>query len=127
MTTITSGAGYATLINVFTVEPSKSRELVALLTAVTDTVMQDVPGFISANIHLSTDGERVVNYAQWESGRLRGDAGRPDGARAHVSGGRPRHQLRSAPVHRRVGARPRLTAPVTAHSPHAWPPCGSCR
>lgn len=67
MTTITSGAGYATLINVFTVEPAKSRELVALLTAVTDTVMQDVPGFISANIHLSTDGERVVNYAQWES------------------------------------------------------------
>jgi heme-degrading monooxygenase HmoA len=29
--------------------------------------MQFVPGFISANIHLSTDGTRVVNYAQWQS------------------------------------------------------------
>ena len=29
--------------------------------------MQYVPGFISANIHVSTDGTRVVNYAQWQS------------------------------------------------------------
>ena len=26
-----------------------------------------MPGFISANIHVSTDGTRVVNYAQWQS------------------------------------------------------------
>ena len=29
--------------------------------------MQHQPGFVSANIHVSTDGTRVVNYAQWES------------------------------------------------------------
>ena len=29
--------------------------------------MQHLPGFRSANIHLSTDGTRVVNYAQWDS------------------------------------------------------------
>jgi quinol monooxygenase YgiN len=29
--------------------------------------MRQRPGFISANIHASTDGTRVVNYAQWAS------------------------------------------------------------
>ena len=29
--------------------------------------MQHRPGFRSANIHLSTDRTRVVNYAQWDS------------------------------------------------------------
>lgn len=27
--------------------------------------MRHRPGFVSANIHASTDGTRVVNYAQW--------------------------------------------------------------
>ena len=67
MTTIERHAPHATLINVFTVEPAKAGELAELLKDVTETVMQHVPGFISANIHLSTDGTRVVNYAQWAS------------------------------------------------------------
>ena len=29
--------------------------------------MRHQPGFRSANIHLSTDRTRVVNYAQWDS------------------------------------------------------------
>lgn len=29
--------------------------------------MKHQPGFISANIHRSLDGVRVVNYAQWKS------------------------------------------------------------
>ena len=29
--------------------------------------MQHVQGFRSANIHVSTDRTRVVNYAQWDS------------------------------------------------------------
>jgi quinol monooxygenase YgiN len=67
MSTITAHADHATLINVFTVEPERARQLADLLTAVTEDVMQHVDGFISANIHLSTDGTRVVNYAQWRS------------------------------------------------------------
>jgi hypothetical protein len=27
--------------------------------------MNQLPGFVSANIHRSLDGTRVVNYAQW--------------------------------------------------------------
>ena len=66
-TTIESGSSIATLINVFTVAPDKQRQLVDLLVAATDEVMQHLPGFVSANIHASLDGTRVVNYAQWRT------------------------------------------------------------
>jgi quinol monooxygenase YgiN len=66
-TTITADAPVATLINVFTVQADRQRELVDLLVRATEEVMQHLPGFIAANIHASGDGTRVVNYAQWES------------------------------------------------------------
>ncbi|MHC9297398.1 antibiotic biosynthesis monooxygenase family protein, partial [Mycobacterium sp. LTG2003] len=67
MTTIQEHSSCATLINVFTVEPARCRELADLLRTATEDVMRHVPGFISANIHVSTDGTRVTNYAQWQS------------------------------------------------------------
>jgi quinol monooxygenase YgiN len=67
MSTITAHTDHVTLINVFTVQPDRARQLADLLTAATEDVMQHIDGFISANIHLSTDGTRVVNYAQWRS------------------------------------------------------------
>lgn len=67
MTTIQPHADYATLINVFTVEPQHAAELAELLSTTTEEVMRHLPGFRSANIHLSTDRTRVVNYAQWDS------------------------------------------------------------
>lgn len=57
----------ATLVNVFTVASERQQELVDLLVEATEQVMQHRDGFISANIHASDDGQRVVNYAQWES------------------------------------------------------------
>ena len=65
--TIETGTTIATLINVFTVDPSRQRNLVALLDSATEEVMRHRPGFVSANIHASADGTRVVNYAQWQS------------------------------------------------------------
>jgi heme-degrading monooxygenase HmoA len=67
MTTINVHAPYATLINVFTVAPERAAELAEMLRTATEETMRFVPGFISANIHVSTDGTRVVNYAQWQS------------------------------------------------------------
>ena len=67
MTTIVQHSPHATLINVFTVEPARADALAALLDEATERVMRHVPGFISANIHVSTDRTRVVNYAQWET------------------------------------------------------------
>lgn len=67
MTTIENGSNLLTLINVFTVEPDKQQQLVSLLIEATEKTMRHLPGFLSANIHRSLDGKRVVNYAQWEN------------------------------------------------------------
>lgn len=67
MTTINASNNIFTLINVFHVEPKNQQELVDLLIETTEETMRNLPGFISANIHRSFDGKRVVNYAQWES------------------------------------------------------------
>ncbi|GAA1570743.1 antibiotic biosynthesis monooxygenase family protein [Streptomyces globosus] len=64
---IDSSRPVATLINVFTVAPERQHELIALLTRATEETMKHQPGFICANFHASQDGERVINYAQWES------------------------------------------------------------
>ena len=66
-TTIEKGAPVVTLINVFTVDPSKQDELVKVLDDATQNVIKNLPGFVSANIHRGLDGRHVANYAQWES------------------------------------------------------------
>lgn len=65
MTTLDSCKNYCTLINVFTVAPEKSQELFNLLKEATETVMSKLPGYVSANLHLSDDHKTVTNYAQW--------------------------------------------------------------
>jgi quinol monooxygenase YgiN len=67
MTTIAENTTLATLINVFTVKPDNAAALATLLHEATETVMRHVDGFVSANIHISDDRTRVVNYAQWRS------------------------------------------------------------
>ncbi len=85
MTTITKSSGYATLINVFTVEPDRAADLAALLTEATEKTMQHRPGFRSANIHVSTDRTRVVNYAQWDSADAYGAMLADPTARQHMT------------------------------------------
>jgi quinol monooxygenase YgiN len=67
MATIGKGRDVMTLINVFTVKPEKQQALVDLLIEATDRTMKRQPGFVSATIHRSLDGTKVVNYAQWRS------------------------------------------------------------
>src|SRR6185295_15769117 len=67
MSSINTRNDVVTLINVFTVEPARQQDLVDLLTHATDETIRHLPGFVSANIHKSLDGERVTNYAQWQS------------------------------------------------------------
>jgi heme-degrading monooxygenase HmoA len=66
-TTIKPDTPLVTLINVFTVDPADQQRLIALWQQATDDIIRNLPGFISANIHASPDGTKVVNYAQWES------------------------------------------------------------
>lgn len=67
MTTISKDNKVLTLINTFTVEPGKQQELVELLTQATASSVRHVPGFLSASLHRSLDGTKVVMYAQWRS------------------------------------------------------------
>jgi heme-degrading monooxygenase HmoA len=64
---IRADADVVTLINVFAVEPADQARLVELWQTATDDVMRRRPGFISASIHRSLDGTKVINYAQWQS------------------------------------------------------------
>src|ERR1700736_4277807 len=85
MTTIQQHSSCATLLNVFTVEPAKAPQLGELLQTATEEVMRHVPGFISANIHVSTDRTRVVNYAQWASAEAYQAMLRDPTAQAHMA------------------------------------------
>src|SRR5688572_31226899 len=67
MAVIRKETDLATVINVFTVAPEKQDQLAAMLAATTEKTVKDLPGFVSASIHRSTDGTRVTNYAQWRS------------------------------------------------------------
>lgn len=67
MPTIDPDCDVFTLINVFTVHPDRQQQLTDLLVNATEETMRHLPGFVSASIHTSHDGTRVVNYAQWQS------------------------------------------------------------
>lgn len=84
-TSISASDAVATLINVFKVTPERQQELIDLLDEATDQVMRHLPGFVSANIHASTDGTRVVNYAQWDTAAHFEAMLADSGAREHMS------------------------------------------
>lgn len=67
MTRISQRSDVVTLINVFTVAPEDQQRLLDLLVEVTESVINKLPGFVSANLHKSLDGTKVTNYAQWRS------------------------------------------------------------
>jgi len=106
MTTISTDQEIVTLVNVFTVEPETQQALVDLLVEATDEVMRHRPGFVSANIHASLDGGRVVNYAQWQTVQdfqaMLGDpvAGEHMAAAGAVAGAEP-HLYAVVSVHHR--------------------------
>ncbi len=66
MTVIATDNNLVTLINVFTVEPENQQRLVDIFVEAGEA-MRKQPGFISAKIHRSLDGTRVINYVQWRS------------------------------------------------------------
>jgi heme-degrading monooxygenase HmoA len=55
-----------TLINVFETKPEQQQELIKQWTHFAEEVKKE-PGFVGAALHRSTDGTRVINYAQWRS------------------------------------------------------------
>ena len=66
MPVIRSNAGLVTPINTFTVAPADQQALIDLLVEAA-RFSRDTPGWVSASLHRSHDGTRVVNYAQSDS------------------------------------------------------------
>ncbi len=56
-----------TVINLFSVEPKNQLKLVDSLQEFSSKFVEKQPGFISANVHRSLDGIRVISYAQWKT------------------------------------------------------------
>jgi len=65
-TNIRENNDVTTIINYFTVKPQTQQKMIDAWIAFVESYVKKVPGFISANLHKSTDGTRVFNYAQWE-------------------------------------------------------------
>jgi heme-degrading monooxygenase HmoA len=61
------GTAHATFINTFRYVPSNQDEITRINIDIVDQVASSSPGFISAAVHRSTDGTRVINDLRWES------------------------------------------------------------
>jgi hypothetical protein len=66
MPVIRANTGIVTQINIFTVPAGGQQALIDFL-ADSARFASSTPGWISASIHRSCDGTRIVNYAQSES------------------------------------------------------------
>jgi quinol monooxygenase YgiN len=83
--TVAVDTDQVTLVNVFTVDPTRQIELVDALDDASSTIFVTLPGFISANLHTSLDGTRVVNYAQWASEQQYKEALQRTDVREHLA------------------------------------------
>ena len=66
MITLDPRDNYCILINTFEVDPQNADKLVDVLHEASEPIGR-LPGFVSANLHISDDRTRVVNYVQWRS------------------------------------------------------------
>jgi len=65
-TRISKDANLVTVVNMFSVNPENQKKLLQLLEDLR-VVVEKLPGFISANVHKSFEGTRIVSYAQWNT------------------------------------------------------------
>lgn len=67
MTEIVESTDKFTLVILFKTVPDHQQELIDTVAEEARDWICELPGFVSANLHTSADGTRVVNYGQWES------------------------------------------------------------
>lgn len=65
LATLEEATEVATMITVFPVEPGKQSQLIEHWLK-EGKPLEALPGFISATLHRSLDGARVIYYAQWQ-------------------------------------------------------------
>jgi quinol monooxygenase YgiN len=64
-TTIRVDSAVTTLVNVFTVDPERQPEVLALLQEGIETMFIKMPGWISTNLLKSRDSGQIIVYSQW--------------------------------------------------------------
>lgn len=64
---IGQGKDVLTVIFEFETNPDLQKELAEKIRKLVSEIVSRQPGFIGAHLHLSTDGEKVLNYFQWEN------------------------------------------------------------
>lgn len=52
---------------IFSIEPSRQQELLDNIMNYGGSLVKHQPGFISSTLHKSIDGQRVINYTQWQT------------------------------------------------------------
>lgn len=57
---------YVVLIEI-EVEPQHQQNFLDKIATYVEKYIKSLPGFISASFHISEDGRKVLNYAQWRS------------------------------------------------------------
>lgn len=67
LTVLDSRGGYVTIINTDAVATERAEELLDSLVRSSLSTIRYVPGFVSANLHVSLDRTQIVNYAQWKN------------------------------------------------------------
>jgi quinol monooxygenase YgiN len=70
MVTISPESKAVTVIVTFNVPPADQEALLQHISTFLDWVREHFPGLLSATLHRSEDGHRIINYAQWESREL---------------------------------------------------------
>jgi Antibiotic biosynthesis monooxygenase len=56
-----------TFITVYEVAPADQQHLIDLITSAYEQTIRHLPGFVEAHTHRSSDGVRIVSYAQWNA------------------------------------------------------------
>lgn len=56
-----------TVLVEFDIDPTNCDEHIRKIKEFFNNVVRKQPGFISANLHLSLDKKKVINYAQWKN------------------------------------------------------------
>ena len=65
MTNISVTNKVVTFITMYEVAPADQQHLIDLITTAYEQTIRHLPGFVEAHTHRSSDGVRVVSYAQW--------------------------------------------------------------
>ncbi len=65
MTNISVTNNVVTFITVYEVAPADQQHLIDLITTAYEQTIRHLPGFVEGHTHRSSDGVRVVSYAQW--------------------------------------------------------------